>query len=122
MTIEELQYLDSDLSAVVEPVAELRRVEAGRMGAGEIDRDRDHLAQRRAQEEVVERDLVDVAAPAGEPEQPADLLLAMAEQLADIPDARRPEALLPVDQRRDARPERLVLGRKPDLVAGQPDP
>ena len=66
---------------------------------------------------------------AGKPDDPAtwdcqrpDFARRMAEQLADIPDARRPEALLPVDQRRDARPERLVLGRKPDLVAGQPDP
>ena len=31
VAIEELENLDSDLSAVVEPVSELRRIEAGRM-------------------------------------------------------------------------------------------
>ena len=48
VAIEEFENLDSDLSAIVEPVAELRGVEAGGIEPGKLLRDADHLGKRAA--------------------------------------------------------------------------
>ena len=67
MTIEKFQYPDCNLAAIVQPVAELRGDElSGGSVLTHVDDDPDHFRHRRAQEEVVERDLID---PSHAPEQ-----------------------------------------------------
>ena len=71
VAVEEFEDLDRDLAAVVEPVAELRRGElAVRRRAPRVDGDLHHLGHGAAQEEMIVRDLVDLAHAAEQLQQP----------------------------------------------------
>src|ERR1700730_14241775 len=62
VTVEEFEYLNSDLTAVLHPIAKLRGGELPvRRAGGQVDDDPDHLGHRRARKEVVVRDLVHLA-------------------------------------------------------------
>ena len=104
VAVEEFEDLDRDLAAVVEPVAELRGGELALRGLRrDVGDDLDHLGDRVAQEEMIVRDLVDLAHAAEQLEQAPDLRLRHREQPGDVAHARRTEALAAAEQRRGSR-------------------
>ncbi|MCK9908856.1 hypothetical protein MXD81_06935 [Microbacteriaceae bacterium K1510] len=123
MAIEEFEDLDRDLSAIVDAVAKLRCGELpARCRSGAIDNDLHHLGDGRAQEEMIVRHFIDLAHAADELQEAAHIRLAHIEQPGDVAHAWRPETLSPADQRRDATPQGLVLGREPHRMAREPHP
>jgi hypothetical protein len=99
VAIEKFQDLDRNLTSIVEPVAELRGGKLAVRGLRrEVDCDIDHLANRAAQEEVIMRDLVDLAETAEQLQRPPNLRFRRVEDCADIAHARRAKALAPRDQ------------------------
>ncbi len=84
----------------------------------EIDDDPDHLRHGFAQEEMIVRDLVDLAHAAEQFEQAPHVGLAQRQQRGDVAHARRTEPLGAAKQRRDPAPDLFVLRREPHLVAG----
>ncbi|HWA49189.1 MAG TPA: hypothetical protein VG742_12995 [Dongiaceae bacterium] len=123
LPIEELKDLDGDLAAVVEPVAERSRVEAAifRMD-GDITGDLCHLRDRIDQEEMVQRHLIDFAAPRRQAEHAPHDLFIDAECVGDVAHARRPETVAAAQERPDAAPDLLFVRAHAHFVIGPPQP
>src|SRR5262249_6563673 len=122
VAIKELQDLDRDLAAVVEPVAQLRGAElAVRCLGGERGKQMRDLGDRGAQEEMVGRHFVK-AAHAGELlAEPPHLLLRDREREREVAHPRRAKALAAREERQDARKRFFVLRPQPRRMAWQSD-
>ncbi|AIF47589.1 hypothetical protein HY57_10060 [Dyella japonica A8] len=105
LAVEELQYLDGDLSTVVQAVAELRRGEAAvRRERGDIRGDQHHFVHGGAQEEMIVRHFVHQAQPGREGQQVPYALLRACQDASDVAHPWRPEARLASQQRLDGMP------------------
>ena len=88
VAIEEFENLDRDFAAIVEPIAELRCRELVAVGmGGDVNHHIDHLADGRAQKEVIVGDLIDAAEAAGKLQEPAYVRLSNVEKAGDVADA-----------------------------------
>src|SRR5215468_3987281 len=87
-----------------------------------LGRDANDLGDGAAQEEVVGRDLVDLAHAAEQLEQPSHLTFLHAKGLADVAHARRAETLGTTERWPNAPPQPFVGRREPDLMPRQPHP
>src|SRR5262249_48486843 len=109
MTVEELENLDRNLAAVVEPIAKQRGGELTVLALGsDVAGNVDHLADRAAQEEVVVRDLVHLSHSAEQFQKTPYIALRNGEKARDISHTWWPEALAVGKQRLDCLPDRLV--------------
>src|ERR1700747_116552 len=76
VAVEEVEDLDGDLAAVLDPVAKLRGGEDSALGASsDIGHDGHHLVDRRAQEEMIMRYFICPPQTPGELEQPPNIAL-----------------------------------------------
>jgi len=100
VAVEEFEDLDSDLAAIVEPIAEFGGGElpVRRLGC-KIYGNFHHLRHGAAKEEMVVRHLVDFAETAEQLQKPADGSLIHADHVTDVADARRTKALRADNQR-----------------------
>ena len=122
VAIEEFEDLDRDLAAVSEAVAKVGSVEPTALGlGGDVGCNRDHLADCLPQEEMIVRDLVGPTEAAREFQQAAHVALGGSLRCRDVTHARRPEALIAPEQRRNGRPGRFVGWREANLVRREPD-
>nr|WP_293369313.1 hypothetical protein [Phenylobacterium sp.] len=122
MTVEEFEDLDGDLAPVFEAVAELRGAEGPAVRTARLlQADGDHLAHRRAQEEMIRRDLVGPAEPTGKLEQPAHVALHAPARVGQVAHPRRAKPLRAAQSRGEQSPGGFVPGRQPHCVAGQAD-
>ena len=71
---------------------------------------------------MVVRDLVDLAHPAEQLQQPSHVAFASAEHAGDIANPRRTKTVCPANQRRQFFPRAFHPHRQPDRMARQPHP
>ncbi|HEY3149926.1 MAG TPA: hypothetical protein VGJ75_26420 [Dongiaceae bacterium] len=107
-----LQDLDRHLASVLQPVAELRRVEPAAFGlARDVDGDLRHLRDGVGQEEMIQGDLFHFAAARRQSEHPPDDLLIDTEFVRDVAHARWPEPVERSQQGLGAQPDPLLVRR-----------
>src|ERR1700722_6149117 len=110
MAVKKFKALDSDFTAVIKLVAELRGGEfAVRSLTCEIGNAIHHLRDGRPQKKMIVCDLVDLSHPAQQLKNAPHVGLTDTELSRNIADAWRPEALLAADQRHDASPRLFIL-------------
>ncbi|HEV8389795.1 MAG TPA: hypothetical protein VGQ35_08125 [Dongiaceae bacterium] len=99
LAIEIFQDLDRHLAPVLQPVAELGGAEPAALGiARDVHGNAGHFGDCLGEEEMIQRDLVHLAAPGRQAKHPPHYLLVDPKLARDITHARRAEPVELIEQ------------------------